>query len=147
MESSETPREPHIERFERAFFTLFKKLGPELGLPCHIPLTGPQLMMLYTINGMGSCPAGKLASKLEVTPSAITVMIDRLVQNGFVERKHDELDRRIVLLEATAKGKEVLKELGKLRAEAIKAYLACVEPEELELFLTIFEKIVKKIKE
>ncbi|MED4603432.1 MarR family transcriptional regulator [Paenibacillus validus] len=143
----ETSREAQIERFQRAFFTLFKKLGPELGLPDHITLTGPQTMMLYTISQMGPCPAGKLAGKMEVTPSAITVMIDRLVQNGFVERKHDELDRRIVLLQATDKGKEVLKELNKLRTAAIHTYLSHVEADELELFLTTFEKIVKKIEE
>ncbi|MEK8127779.1 MarR family transcriptional regulator [Paenibacillus filicis] len=142
-----SPREPHIERFERSFFTLFRKLGPELGLPEHISLTGPQTMMLYTLRTMGPCPGGKLAQKMEVTPSAITVMIDRLVQQGFVERTHDGHDRRVVMLSITDQGMDVLQQLRVIRDEALKQYLAYVEPDELELFLAIFEKIVKKIEE
>ncbi|SDD71403.1 DNA-binding transcriptional regulator, MarR family [Paenibacillus sp. UNCCL117] len=139
-----TKREPYIERFEQAFFTLFRKLGPELGLPPHIALTGPQTMMLYKLRTMGPCPGGKLAQQMEVTPSAITVMIDRLVAQGLVERTHDEHDRRVVLLSITEQGMDTLQQIRAVRDETIKKYLSYIEPDELELFLSTFEKIVSQ---
>ncbi|WP_159887394.1 MarR family winged helix-turn-helix transcriptional regulator [Paenibacillus puerhi] len=140
-------REPHIERFERSFFALFRKLGPELGVRGDISLTGPQTMMLYTLHKMGPCPGGKLAQKMEVTPSAITVMIERLVQQGLVERTHDEHDRRIVRLSITEKGSDTLQRLRVIRDETLKRYLSYIEPDELEAFLSIFEKMVKHVEE
>ncbi|TVY09019.1 MarR family winged helix-turn-helix transcriptional regulator [Paenibacillus cremeus] len=134
-----------IERFELAFFSLFRKLGPELGLPPDLSITGPQLMMLYSIIKMQPCPTTKLAQQLEVTPSAITVMIDRLVNHGYVVRKADEHDRRVVLLEVTEQGHQVLQTIKELRTQAVKTYLSYLEPEEFDLFLNIFEKIAHNI--
>ncbi len=39
-----------------------------------------------------------------VKPSAITVMIDRLIDQELVERYHDKDDRRVVVIELTKKG-------------------------------------------
>ncbi|GLI09583.1 MULTISPECIES: MarR family winged helix-turn-helix transcriptional regulator [Paenibacillus] len=141
------PMDHAIERFEKAFFTMFQKLGPGLALPADLNLTGPQIMMLYTIVRCEPCQVGRLAQRMEVTPSAITVMIDRLVQNGFVHRKHDENDRRVVLLEATEQAREALLRIRALRSEVINTYLSYLEPHELEPFLQSFEKIAHKMSE
>lgn len=141
------PSDPAVRRFEAAFFKLFRKLGPELGIPDKLPLTGPQIMMLYTILNSGSCPVGRLAQRMEVTPGAISVMIDRLVTNGFVFRRYDEKDRRVVLLEITDQGREALEKIHEVRAAQIKQYLAYLEPDELDLFLRNIEKIANHIKQ
>lgn len=134
-----------IQRFELAFFTLFRKLGPELGLPAGLSLTGPQIMLLYSIVSNHPCQMTKLAQTMEVTPSAITVMIERLVQHGYVMRKADEHDRRVVLLEVTEQGRRALDQIREFRSAAIKQYLSYLEPEELELFLKAFEKIAQNV--
>lgn len=139
------PSDHTVRRFETAFFALFRKLGPELGISAGLPLTGPQIMMLHTISSLGRCPAGQLAQKLEVTPGAISVMIDRLVNHGFVVRTHDMHDRRVVLLEITDPGREALDKIGEVRSAQIKHYLSCLEPEETELFLRSFEHIADHI--
>lgn len=135
--------EASIERFEKAFFALFRKLGPELGLPDDLNLTGPQIMMLYTISNLQPCQTTKLAQSLEVTPSAITVMIDRLVLHGFVVRKQHGNDRRVVLLELTEQGHDALRKIRECRSEVVQKYLSYLDPGELELFLNTFEKIVR----
>ncbi|ALS23436.1 MULTISPECIES: MarR family winged helix-turn-helix transcriptional regulator [Paenibacillus] len=141
------PLDPAVRRFEAAFFTLFRKLGPELGIPADLSLTGPQMMILFTISSSGRCPVGQLAQKMEVTPGAISVMIDRLVNNGFVVRKYDPKDRRVVLLEITGQGREALEKIREVRTAQIKQYLAYLEPDELDLFLHSFEKIAAHIKQ
>ncbi|WP_235847672.1 MarR family winged helix-turn-helix transcriptional regulator [Paenibacillus tuaregi] len=103
-------------------------------------LTGPQFHMLGLISKEKSCNISYLAEKLEVKPSAITVMIDRLVQSGYVERRHDEHDRRAVLVSVTPEGGEVLKEAKKKSREIIKYYFSHLDAHELDTLAGIFEK-------
>lgn len=46
-----------------------------------------------------------ISKKMYVKPSAITVMIDRLIDQELVERYHDKDDRRVVIIELTKRGK------------------------------------------
>src|SRR6266851_5524527 len=66
------------------------------------PTTMAQLRALSLIaasqRGLSS---RELAAMLAVGPSAITPLVDRLVERGFVRRTEDLHDRRIARLEAT----------------------------------------------
>ncbi|MCZ8517408.1 MarR family transcriptional regulator [Paenibacillus filicis] len=142
-----SPTRAEIERFEKAFFLLFRRIGPGLGLPPELPITGQQIMMLYQIVSLKPCTVTMLAHKLDVKPSAITVMIDRLVQHGYVSRTHDEKDRRVVLLELTEEGVAVLQRVRKIRTDTLEGYMSRLEPEEWDSFLRIFEKLVQDIED
>jgi DNA-binding MarR family transcriptional regulator len=48
---------------------------------------------------------------MQVTPAAITHIIDLLVEKGLVERRADPDDRRIVLISPTKKGLETARDL------------------------------------
>ncbi len=113
---------------------LLKKLGSQV--------TGPQIYVLYYINQQETCKLTLLAEKLEVKPSAITVMIDRLEKHGFVKRTHDTVDRRSVLVQVTPAGKEVLEKAIQQRNETIGIYLSRLEPAERLLFAELLEKMV-----
>ncbi|AWB47024.1 MarR family transcriptional regulator [Paenibacillus sp. CAA11] len=104
-------------------------------------LTGPQFHMLMLIHKEGTCNISYLADTLGVKPSAITVMIDRLVQSGYVSRRHDEEDRRTVLVSVTDEGNEIL---GKARIKSrsiMKWYLSQLDERDLEVMAGIFEKL------
>ncbi|UQZ84156.1 putative HTH-type transcriptional regulator YusO [Paenibacillus konkukensis] len=133
------------ERFEKALWTSVRKLGPELTAHLSVPLTKQQFFMLYFISNKGVCKVSELAEQMEVKPSAITVMIDRLIKHGVAERRHDDKDRRVVWIELTDKGREVLEEIKIVRKQTIGRYLADIEPQRLELFLDVFEQISETI--
>lgn len=133
--------ESYTERFQAAFKSTIRKLGPELSSHMNVGLTGPQFFMLHFIQREKQCKTTKLAEKMEVKPSAITVMIDRLVNNGFVTREHDEQDRRVVLVQLTETGHKALDEVSQLRKKIIGRYLSHLEPEVLETFVQAFEKL------
>jgi DNA-binding MarR family transcriptional regulator len=50
--------------------------------------------------------AGQLATALDLTTGSVTVLIDRMERAGYFRRRDDPTDRRKVLVELTAKGKE-----------------------------------------
>ncbi len=132
--------EQNIDRFQNALFQTARKLGHELIERMDAGLTGPQFYVLYLISEYGSCKVSRLAEKIEVKPSAITVMIDRMVARGFVERKNDENDRRVVLVKLTSEGREALDKLQEMRKQAIHQHLSQFSPEQIEEFLGILEK-------
>src|SRR2546425_9955051 len=59
-------------------------------------LTMTQLRVLFILRGEDGLPAGSLAEYLEITPSTVTRIMDRLVSNGLVRREVDDDDRRLV---------------------------------------------------
>ncbi|CAM4347412.1 MAG: MarR family transcriptional regulator [Paenibacillus macerans] len=133
----------YIERIEAAWSSTFRKMKSELMHHQELGLTGPQFHMLALIDRQKTCNVSYLADKLEVKPSAITVMIDRLVQNGYVERRHDEKDRRSVLLSVTTRGAEVCEEARKRSREVLKAHLSVLDRHELDVLVGILEKFSK----
>ncbi len=62
-----------------------------------------------------------LAASLNVSKPAITRAIDRLSQLDFVRRKHDEADRRSVLLQRTVRGSVFLRDFGEQIARAARS--------------------------
>lgn len=54
------------------------------------------------------CTAGQLADTNLVSTGGITQRVDRLAQDGFVRRDRDPVDRRVVYVELTDKGLDVV---------------------------------------
>jgi long-chain acyl-CoA synthetase len=93
-----------------------------------IDLTLAQYRVLAVL-AEGSAAASGLADRLAVRPSSITAVIDGLVAKGFVDRKHEEGDRRRIALRLTDEGASAVTEAN----VAVDAYLASIAahlPEE-----------------
>jgi DNA-binding MarR family transcriptional regulator len=145
MDSGHETKTSQTERFETALWTIVRRLGPELTSHTSLKLTGQQFVMLHFISKTGPCKVTDLASRMEVKPSAITVMIDRLITQGVVQRRHDDKDRRVVFIDMTDRGHEVLEQLQQLRREIIGSYLNDLDADKLAVFLDVFEQIAGKI--
>src|SRR5690242_5372522 len=76
------------------------------------PMTLPQLRALSLIAASQSGPTSReLATLLGVGASAVTPLVDRLVEHGFVLRHEDPRDRRITRLTATDAGRATLQQM------------------------------------
>jgi DNA-binding MarR family transcriptional regulator len=60
--------------------------------------------------GFGPQTANAIAKETSLTPAAVTALIDRLEERGFVRRREDPQDRRKVLVEATDKTRRFIAE-------------------------------------
>jgi DNA-binding MarR family transcriptional regulator len=82
--------------------------------------------------------AGRLAEESKLTNAAVTVVLDRMEQAGYMRRTRDTVDRRRVMVEATAKAhKRAWALYGKI-AERLGEQLARYSNEELELLRDFF---------
>jgi len=136
------PSEPVYGRLVAALDNTFRRLGGEL-VPRlkEIGLTMPQFHLLKIITMEGSCRVTRLADMLEVKPSAITVMIERLVHNGLAERGFDDNDRRAVLVSITEDGRAKMRQVQQQALEVTSRMFSQLEPEELHTLAALFEKI------
>lgn len=111
----------------------------------NLNLTIAQLKSLFFIVNEGSTNSRKLASALGVTPSNVTGIIDRLVDQGLVSRQENPKDRRMLLLQATDKGKDTLANLKQSKTSHMSEVLACVGTEELSILAWGLSSLVKAI--
>ena len=67
-----------------------------------------EALVLLTFSSRGSLPLGKMGQRLQVHPTSITSIIDRLEAAGLVERRRHPDDGRAVLAEITPSGRELV---------------------------------------
>lgn len=133
--------EIQLDRIIKALSIFLDKIGPEMTNYKDLNLTPPQYHMLKFLLIKGSCMVKELAEKMEVKPSAITVMIDRLVQNNYVIRHHDSQDRRVILINLTDEGKKVIQTVKQRHKAILHQYLTHLSDQEIEAFADTFEKL------
>ncbi|MDP9457820.1 MAG: MarR family transcriptional regulator [Actinomycetota bacterium] len=74
----------------------------------------------------------ELARKLGGSFSNATVLVDRLVERGLVERMMEPQDRRVVLVHATEDGRLLIEQLVTSWRSLTEALLKGLSPEDLE---------------
>ncbi len=90
----------------------FAQVAAETGL------SFPQSFALQQLNPEGRPESMRaLAQCLQVDPSAITGLVDRLEAKGLVERRPDPEDRRVKALVLTPRGKRVRSHLRRIVEE------------------------------
>ena len=67
-----------------------------------------EALVLLTFSRAGSLPLGKMGERLQVHPTSVTSIVDRLEAAGHVVRRPHPEDGRAVLAEITASGRTVV---------------------------------------
>ena len=104
-------------------------------------ITIPQFVSLDLIETKGSLKMKELAKELNITLPAATKIVNRLVKLGLVKREFDSLDRRVVKVALTQKGKKILEETKKERKKVIEKVFEKLSLKEREIYLHILRKI------
>lgn len=100
-----------------------------------LDLTVTQLRALFVLGRFGPLPVSKLADRLGTRLPSTSVLVDRLVRAGLVERSSDPDDRRRVLLLPTDEGIDLMRRLRRGSVE-LRKWLHALSPEALENLLT-----------
>ena len=100
-----------------ALFAKWRKVAQERGA------SPPQVWVIKILKERGGATPKELAEAMCVTPANITGLVAKLERNGFVTRKRDRKDRRVVRLEATPKAIKGLEAMQKAAlASATEAF-------------------------
>lgn len=82
----------------------------------------------------GELPMSEVGRMVYISKSNMTSLIDKLVENRLVKRLPDKRDRRVINIDITDKGIELLMNWRKLSNEDIKMNLSTISDDELEKF-------------
>jgi DNA-binding MarR family transcriptional regulator len=96
-----------------------------------LSLTVPQVKSLFFITDAGYTNFKNLATALKVSPSNLTGVIDRLVEQGLVSRTENPQDRRMNSLKATDKGETLVSDLRERRISHLSQALSELTAKEL----------------
>lgn len=80
----------------------------ELLRPHGLTFARYEALVLLTFSRAGALPLGKMGHRLQVHPTSITSIIDRLERSGLVVRRRHPDDKRAVLAEITEAGRAVV---------------------------------------
>lgn len=106
-----------------------------------VGLAVTDLRCLNILRLQGPTTPGELATVTGLTTGAITRMIDRLLAAGFVERAHDQRDRRRVIVTAVAaQMEEIAPHYEPLAIEFTKITNTYTD-DQLELILGLFDRM------
>lgn len=134
--------ELNTDRFEQSLRVLAKSLGPDLITRIHAGLTPGQVFLLFVIEKNDDhCTVSRLAEMLEVAPSAVTVMLDRLENHGYVSRVRESTDRRVVVTALTDLGRETLSHVLSVRKRVMNLCLRQLDAGQLESFMRTLEAL------
>ena len=67
-----------------------------------------QMELLFTVGNQDNRPMSYYSEKLMMSRPNLTVLTDKLIEEGLIERAFDPHDRRVIILNITAKGREFL---------------------------------------
>lgn len=132
----------NIQTFVPLMFRKIMKVFPTF------EISKQQIGLLFHVKHDNKKPMNFYSDKMMIPRSNLTVISDKLIEEGYIQRLYDPSDRRVVILEITSKGeeclngykekvkKEMIKRLDVLNDEDIKRLNVL-----LEEMKTIFNKV------
>ncbi len=110
-------------------------------------ITCPQMVTLDYVWRHGQVKMSALSELHSVRKSSVTVLVNRLISQKMLNRRHDEGDRRIVWVSITPKGKKVVSQILNQKQKSIEAVFCVLTAAEREQYLSTLRKIQRSILE
>ncbi|MGF6311995.1 MarR family transcriptional regulator for hemolysin [Bradyrhizobium sp. i1.8.4] len=109
-------------------------------------ITRAQWAVLSKVERQEGLKQTELAELLEIQPITLTRLIDKLCDNGWIERRSDENDRRVNRLYLKKAARPLLGKLAGLRSELTATALEGISPNDAHRLLTQLESIKENVR-
>jgi DNA-binding MarR family transcriptional regulator len=136
------------QKFVRVL-TQFKRLGPPKGSIQGFKLN--EVILLDTLvdsipRGAHGIKASELSNQLQVTPAAVTHLVNDLEKAGHVERDSDLTDRRIVLIRPTMSGLRLIEIANAQLLETLKGLIEFLGEDDSRDFIRLMSSTMAYFK-
>lgn len=109
----------------------------------HPTLSVSQFGTLEALYHLGPMSQTEICSKLLKSGGNTTLVIDNLEKRGFVRRRRDPADRRVIIVELTEEGRALIASLFPRHAQTIAQEMSVLTPEEQRLLGELCKKLGK----
>lgn len=135
---------PNQEHLLELFHSVLKKMRKRWHSQLD-GLTPTQFLILKKLASSGPQKSSELAEVIQITPGAISGASDKLVSEGFAQRRGVEEDRRVVYLEITNKGKEFIETLINNHKQIVMQFFAGLPEEDVRHLIRIYDHILANL--
>lgn len=116
-----------------SFPVLFRRVSKAKGHPSAKRLD-QSLPVLGVLLHHGPMTMSEIGSKMGISKPYTTVLVDRLIKKGLVERVPSKDDRRIVNIRVRTAGKDTFKEFRKFAREIVMTNLSSLTSDDISAF-------------
>ena len=109
-------------------------------------ITRAQWAVLAKVERSEGMKQSELAELMEMQPITLTRLIDKLCDNGWIERRGDESDRRVNRLYLKKAARPLLGKLAGLRSELTATALQGISPQDAHRMLAQLETIKENVR-
>jgi DNA-binding MarR family transcriptional regulator len=99
--------------------------------------------VLYFVNLKPGMPVADILDILKITKQSLARVLRQLIDNGYIEQKTGDADRRQRLLYATQKGRDLFEVLSATQTSRIEAAFAALPPDGKRTVLKFFVGMVE----
>lgn len=117
--------------------------GIHLGFLSSRTVTQTQFFVITAIHSNRRCSMRMLAESMHISMPTISGIVDRLVKSGYLRREEDPADRRVVMVELSAKGRLLVEQFQNAAGARWEEILKTFSARELESF----HRLIKKLNE
>ncbi|ACS99536.1 MarR family winged helix-turn-helix transcriptional regulator [Paenibacillus sp. JDR-2] len=128
--------------FMGQFKTFLKNVNNEWSRKTMTGMNYTQFKLLFTLHTSDSLKVSELAEILGLTSGAITGIADKLVAEGLISRERANDDRRVVYIELTAKGKDMVDDILESQKETFSSFFNVLPEEDIQHLRRIFAQLL-----
>ena len=121
--------------------TLMKKFQTELLSGYLKEYTLRQLYYIELIDKHEGISVSEISKSLDLKKSTISIAVNQLIDLEIVDKIQSTNDKRVYFIKLTPKGKNIMEMHKQVHKNTIKKILKILEPEEVENFINIVDKI------
>ncbi|MDP8205793.1 MAG: MarR family transcriptional regulator [Candidatus Electryonea clarkiae] len=126
-----------LRQIIRAIDLHSKKLIQKYGLSV------PQILVLKEVVKKDIPTVGYIAKAVNLSQGTVTQIIIRLEERGYIFRQRDDSDRRKVLVESTASGREILEKAPPLLHENFIAKFSSLKDWEQNMTISSLQRVAE----
>ena len=104
------------------------------GMYQEFDLNASQAGILFTLHQSYAMSQKELAESLNMTPPSITSAIQKMEKGGYIRRKADEKDQRVLRLSLTEKGESCIQSVKQVAEQMRKLIFYEMSEEEIQQF-------------
>lgn len=104
------------------------------GMYQEFDLNASQAGILFSLHQSSAMSQKELAESLNMTPPSITSAIQKMEKGGYIRRKADEKDQRVLRLSLTEKGESCIQSVKQVAEQMRKLIFYEMSEEEIQQF-------------
>lgn len=136
-------REQLMEELSTNVFAMFRTLRNDIGKIFGGYIPWNEFIVLRILNRTNKEMVSRVANELNVSNSHITAVTEKLINKGFVTRSRSTSDRRVVYLEITEQGKDLVAKMEDAKKQYLQERFSTLSEDEMNVMISISKNLFK----